>query len=41
MLFYPKWLWGINKRVQNFNLATYNVWQARPWMNKVFVSDGK
>ena len=41
MLFYPKWLWGVNKRVQSFNVATYNVYQARPWMNKVFVSDGK
>jgi peptide/nickel transport system substrate-binding protein len=41
ILFYPKWLWGVNKRVQNFNIGTYNVYQARPWMNKVFVSDGK
>jgi peptide/nickel transport system substrate-binding protein len=41
MLFYPNYLWGINKRVQNFNVGTYNTYQARPWMKDVFVSDGK
>ena len=41
MLFYPNYLWGINKRVVNFNVGTYNTYQARPWMKDVFVTDGK
>jgi len=41
ILFYPNYLWGINKRVQNFNVGPYNTYQARPWMKDVFVSDGK
>ena len=41
MLFYPNYLWGINKRVVNFNVGPYNTYQGRPWMKDVFVSDGK
>jgi peptide/nickel transport system substrate-binding protein len=41
ILFYPNSLWGINKRVQNFNVGPYNTYQGRPWMKDVFVSDGK
>jgi peptide/nickel transport system substrate-binding protein len=41
ILFYPNWLWGTNKRVQNFNVGPYNTYQGRPWMKDVFVSDGK
>jgi peptide/nickel transport system substrate-binding protein len=41
ILFYPNYLWGINKRVVNFNVGPYNTYQARPWMKDVFVSDGK
>jgi peptide/nickel transport system substrate-binding protein len=41
ILFYPNYLWGINKRVQNFNVGPYNTYQGRPWMKDVFVSDGK
>jgi peptide/nickel transport system substrate-binding protein len=41
ILFYPKYLWGINKRVKNFNVGPYNTVQARPWMKDVFVTDGK
>jgi peptide/nickel transport system substrate-binding protein len=41
ILFYPNYLWGVNKRVQNFNVGPYNTYQGRPWMKDVFVSDGK
>jgi len=41
ILFNPNYLWGINKRVQNFNVGPYNDYQGRPWMKDVFVSDGK
>jgi hypothetical protein len=34
-------LWGINKRVKNFNVGPYNTYQGRPWMKDVFVTDGK
>ena len=41
ILFYPYYLWGINKRVQNFKVDTFNSYQTRPWMKDVFVTDGK
>jgi peptide/nickel transport system substrate-binding protein len=41
MLFYPRYIWGINKRVQNFNVGPYNDHQGRAWMKDVFVTDGK
>jgi peptide/nickel transport system substrate-binding protein len=41
ILFFNKGLWGVNKRVQNLNLDTYNQFGTRPWFNQVFVSDGK
>jgi peptide/nickel transport system substrate-binding protein len=34
-------LWGVNKRVKNFNLGPFNTLQGRPWMKDVFVTDGK
>ena len=37
----PKSLWGISKRVQNFNVGAFNRYAARPWMKDVFVTDGK
>ncbi len=41
ILFYPNRLYGINKRVQNFNVGPYNTYNARPWMKDVYVTDGK
>jgi peptide/nickel transport system substrate-binding protein len=41
ILFFNKGLWGVNKRVQNLGLDTYNQFSSRPWFNQVFVSDGK
>ena len=41
ILFYPSYLWGINKRVKNFNVGPYNEYQGRAWMKDVFVTDGK
>jgi peptide/nickel transport system substrate-binding protein len=41
ILFYPSFVWGINKRVQNFNVGPFNDTQGRPWMKDVFVTDGK
>jgi peptide/nickel transport system substrate-binding protein len=40
ILFYPRYLWGINKRVKNFNVGPYNTYQGRAWMKDVFVTDG-
>ena len=37
----PNSLWGFNTRVKNFNVGPYNIYQARPWMKDVFVTDGK
>jgi peptide/nickel transport system substrate-binding protein len=34
-------LYGVNKRVKNFNLGPYNTYQGRPWLKDVFVTDGK
>jgi peptide/nickel transport system substrate-binding protein len=41
ILFYSNYLWGINKRVKNFNVGPYNTYQGRSWMKDVFVTDGK
>jgi peptide/nickel transport system substrate-binding protein len=38
---YPKGLWGISKRVQNFGVGPWNQYAARPWYKDVYVSDGK
>ena len=38
---YPKGLWGISKRVQNFGVGPWNQYGARPWYKDVYVSDGK
>ncbi|GAC1657732.1 MAG: peptide-binding protein [Candidatus Dormibacteraceae bacterium] len=37
----PKSLWGISKRVQNFNVGAFNRYASRPWLKDVFVTDGK
>ena len=37
----PNSLWGINNRVKNFGVGPYNIYNARPWMKDVFVTDGK
>lgn len=41
MLTVPNSLWGISNRVKNFKPGPYNIYQARPWMKDVFVTDGK
>jgi peptide/nickel transport system substrate-binding protein len=41
ILLNPKYVWGINNRVKNFNVGTYNDYQGRAWMKDVFVTDGK
>ena len=41
ILFYPNYLWGVNKRVKNFNVGPYNTYQGRAWMKDTFVTDGK
>ena len=41
MLVWPKSLWGVSKRVQNFGVGPFNRYQNRPWMKDVFVADGK
>ena len=34
-------IWAHNKRVQNTDFGPFNQFGARPWANKVFVTDGK
>jgi peptide/nickel transport system substrate-binding protein len=41
ILFYSNYLWGISKRVKNFNVGPYNTYQGRPWLKDVFVTYGK
>jgi peptide/nickel transport system substrate-binding protein len=41
LLTFPKGLWGISKRVQNFNVGAWNQYGPRPWYKDVYVSDGK
>jgi peptide/nickel transport system substrate-binding protein len=41
ILLNPNYVFGINNRVKNFNVGTYNDYQGRPWMKDVFVTDGK
>jgi peptide/nickel transport system substrate-binding protein len=41
LLTYPKGIWGISKRVQNFNVGPWNQYGPRPWYKDVYVSDGK
>ena len=41
ILVYPKRVWGVSKRVQNFNVGPFTQYAERPWMKDVFVTDGK
>ncbi len=41
ILHYPKRLWAVSKRVQNFGVGPFNQYGPRPWMKDVFVTDGK
>jgi len=40
MLVWPRSLYGVSARVQNFNLGPFNRY-GRPWLNQVWVSDGR
>jgi len=37
----PRSLWGVSKRVKNFNVAPWNVLAPRPWFKDVYVTDGR
>jgi peptide/nickel transport system substrate-binding protein len=41
LLTYPKGIWGVSKRVQNFNVGAWTQYGPRPWYKDVYVSDGK
>jgi peptide/nickel transport system substrate-binding protein len=41
LITYPKGLWGVSKRVKNWNVGAWNSYSPRPWFNTVFVTDGK
>ncbi|MDQ6744174.1 MAG: ABC transporter substrate-binding protein [Candidatus Dormibacteraeota bacterium] len=41
LLTIPKGIWGLSKRVQNFNVGPWNQYGPRPWYKDVYVSDGK
>ncbi|HEX6547335.1 MAG TPA: ABC transporter substrate-binding protein [Candidatus Dormibacteraeota bacterium] len=40
MLLWPKSLWAVSKRVQNFAVGPFNRYD-RPWIKDVYVTDGK
>jgi peptide/nickel transport system substrate-binding protein len=40
MLVWPRSLYGVSARVQNFNLGPFNRF-GRPWLNQVWVTDGR
>ncbi|HKF15812.1 MAG TPA: ABC transporter substrate-binding protein [Candidatus Dormibacteraeota bacterium] len=41
LLTFPKSLWGVSKRVKNFNVGAWNTSSPRPWFKDVYVTDGK
>ncbi len=41
LLTFPKQLWGVSKRVKNFNVGAWNTSSPRPWFKDVYVTDGK
>jgi peptide/nickel transport system substrate-binding protein len=41
ILVWPKSIWGVSKRVQNFALGPFNRYNPRPWIKDVWVIDGK
>lgn len=41
LITYPKAVWGISKRVKNWNVGPWNGASPRPWFNTVYVTDGK
>jgi peptide/nickel transport system substrate-binding protein len=41
LITFPKSVWGISKRIKNFNVAAWNGGSPRPWMKDVYVTDGK
>jgi peptide/nickel transport system substrate-binding protein len=41
LLTFPKSLWGVSRRVKNFNVGPWNTSSPRPWFKDVFVTDGK
>jgi peptide/nickel transport system substrate-binding protein len=41
ILMFNKGIWGVSKRVEGADFGTYNQYGNRPWMNKVWVTDGK
>jgi peptide/nickel transport system substrate-binding protein len=38
---YPKTVWGISKRVKNWNVGPWNTSAPRPWFKDVYVTNGK
>ena len=38
---YPKAVWGVSKRVRNWNVGPWNGGSPRPWFKDVYVTDGK
>jgi peptide/nickel transport system substrate-binding protein len=41
ILYFNKFNYGVNKRVQNYGYGTFNQYGPRPWMKDVWVTDGK
>lgn len=38
---FPKRVWGVSKRVKNWNVGPWNTESPRPWFKDVYVTDGK
>lgn len=41
LVLYPKTVFGVSKRVKNYNFGPYNRYGGRPWFKDVYVTDGK
>jgi peptide/nickel transport system substrate-binding protein len=41
VLFFPRFNWGLNNRVQGYGPGPFNQHGTRPWMKDVWVKDGK
>ncbi len=41
ILMFNKGIWGVSKRVMGADFGTYNQYGNRPWMQNVWVTDGK
>lgn len=41
ILYFQRWTWGLNQRLQGYGLGPFNQYGNRPWMKDVWVADSK